>query len=200
MKDVALLNTTKAVNVMAPLNLASNHCNMEFISSALTFPFDVLKWMKLNAKPKTALKLMQICKYFKHKKFQYFAIRNIGAFYSQAYLKYSLLKGDNCLWKCLEEFPDNLWIVNSIHVGMMPQKSFISDLIKKIAFCEIKKLVLTHRNLSFDEYQFLTPCVTFLNLTNTCVVNKNGELAPLELILCSLKNVEEMFLYVSLKH
>ena len=58
-------------------------------SKKLYFPTDVLKWMKNNAKPGMALKLMQICKYFQHKEFPYFVIKNI--FVDPNFCKYTTL-------------------------------------------------------------------------------------------------------------
>uniref|UniRef100_A0AC34G0Q4 Uncharacterized protein n=1 Tax=Panagrolaimus sp. ES5 TaxID=591445 RepID=A0AC34G0Q4_9BILA len=54
---------------------------------ASDFPSDILKWMKKDAKPKMALKLMKCHKYFQHQQFPYFVVKSIACYDGQDILE-----------------------------------------------------------------------------------------------------------------
>uniref|UniRef100_A0AC34F6N0 Uncharacterized protein n=1 Tax=Panagrolaimus sp. ES5 TaxID=591445 RepID=A0AC34F6N0_9BILA len=144
------------------------------------FPSDVLKWMKINAKPKMALKLMQCHKYFQHPEFPYSIIEDVEYYFDGYEQYFSALDAeylnDDELFESIKNITKNLWITHGISLIEVPT-SIISCLIPKIAVCDISKLDLVNQQLSINEFKFLTASgrIKVLDFYNTSVKNENGE-------------------------
>uniref|UniRef100_A0AC34FKH0 Uncharacterized protein n=1 Tax=Panagrolaimus sp. ES5 TaxID=591445 RepID=A0AC34FKH0_9BILA len=137
------------------------------------------------------LKLMQVCKYFRHKEFPYFVVKDITAFDDTFY--YTLLNRESHEWESIEEIPEKLWITNSISTDLPPEFKFISQLVPKIAVCEAKKIILEYENITIDEFKVL--CSSSVKKIKLKRINIDGdenvEVVPLEMILDSVPNVKE---------
>uniref|UniRef100_A0A914PFQ0 Uncharacterized protein n=1 Tax=Panagrolaimus davidi TaxID=227884 RepID=A0A914PFQ0_9BILA len=167
---------------------ATSFIKSKSFSSKMYFPSDVLKWMKLNAKPQMSLKLMKICKYFQHQQFPYFVIKNLRLTYGKFHY-YSTLNDESHYCRNIEEIPNNLWITNLV-LAFWPNS--LTHLISKISFCEAKKVFLKDENISFDHFEVLVSSVKQLELKHTKIYDDIVDTVPLEMILESLPSVEDI--------
>uniref|UniRef100_A0A914PA15 Uncharacterized protein n=1 Tax=Panagrolaimus davidi TaxID=227884 RepID=A0A914PA15_9BILA len=162
------------------------------------FPSDVLKSIKKNAKPKMAVKLMQICKYFQHQKFPYFIIRtlewneNFGWRY-QAMIK-SVGVWPNFQTLDLDTLDQKLWIIKALNITHTEDTSLINSLIPKLAVCDIYELTLDNQDIKHEHFQILANAgnITYLALKDTFIKDKNGSNVPLEDIFTVVPNVERL--------
>uniref|UniRef100_A0A914PG19 Uncharacterized protein n=1 Tax=Panagrolaimus davidi TaxID=227884 RepID=A0A914PG19_9BILA len=125
------------------------------------FPSDILKWMKINATPLMALKLMQVCKYFQHKKFPYRVIKGISREWDlvdvdEAIEYYTVFEAEESFdINTLDIFDDcSVWITNSVdfYCRINPFSSFLS----KIAVCEAKGVDFQYQTLTLEEFKILS--------------------------------------------
>lgn len=160
---------------------------------ASDFPSDVLKWMKSNANPKMALKLMQICKFFQHHQFPYFVVKVLETETNgSTYISYTGTTFQKIYFDTLTK---KLWITEGLWLwGNNP----ISSLLSKIAVYDFNHLSLCNQIISFKEFKFLNAGgkVIELYLSNIIVKDENDEKIPLEDIIEVIPNINELIMYV----
>uniref|UniRef100_A0A914QIY8 F-box domain-containing protein n=1 Tax=Panagrolaimus davidi TaxID=227884 RepID=A0A914QIY8_9BILA len=155
------------------------------------FPMDVLKWMKINAKPKMLFKLMKCCKYFQDlPEFPFFVVKQ---FYTVNNWFFETLTGKFLTYEGEQEFEKinkNLWITDILAIN--GQANIFSSVFPKIAVCEVRKLSFSSQKLSFDEFKFLTCSgnVKYLDIKKTFINHKNGDPVYIDSILKCVPNVE----------
>uniref|UniRef100_A0A914QFM5 DUF3822 family protein n=1 Tax=Panagrolaimus davidi TaxID=227884 RepID=A0A914QFM5_9BILA len=160
------------------------------------FPSDILKWMKINAKPKMSLKLMKCCKYFQHfPEFPFFVVKKFEITPDETLLFITLDKKEH-FYESLEEFENsntkNLWITEHFYADEV--SNLISRLIPKIAVCDFKRLSLFDQKITFDEFRFLTDSekLKYLDLFDTIITFENGNPVFIDTLFKSLPNVKEI--------
>uniref|UniRef100_A0A914P5E2 Uncharacterized protein n=1 Tax=Panagrolaimus davidi TaxID=227884 RepID=A0A914P5E2_9BILA len=154
----------------------------------LTFPTDVLKWMKANAKHRISLKLMQICKYFQHKEFPYFVIKKIYG--DDEVWNYRTLDGQ--IYHNFVDISKPIWITDAI--TLMSSK-VLPILLSKVVVCDIKILNLSIFScLQWNEFKFLTASgkIEIFTLEATKILDAEGNQACLEELLKCLPNVKTL--------
>uniref|UniRef100_A0A914QLM5 Uncharacterized protein n=1 Tax=Panagrolaimus davidi TaxID=227884 RepID=A0A914QLM5_9BILA len=174
--------------------------NIPFVRAPSSdFPSDVLKWMKINAKPKMLLKLMKCCKYFQHfPEFPFFVVKEIRFCYKDEGDEYEdhwwlmtlddktqIFKG----LKSIEKVTKPIWITKSL-VFNVPEY-----LIPKIAVCDIQILHLEHP-ISYDYFKFLTASgnVKELNIWAS-VKYSNGDPVYIDKIFECVPKVTDIWFY-----
>uniref|UniRef100_A0AC34FER9 Uncharacterized protein n=1 Tax=Panagrolaimus sp. ES5 TaxID=591445 RepID=A0AC34FER9_9BILA len=148
-----------------------NESNISVNFAVLTnFPSDVVKWMKINAKPRMGFKLMKVCKYFQHKEFPFIVIDDLTRV--DGTWSYKILKRRKS--KKVEKLSNRLWLTNVLRFYYSDFN--MSDFINKIVVCDIKEIDFMSQKLLFDEFKFLTFNGTLERLTmaNVTVTFKNG--------------------------
>uniref|UniRef100_A0A914PZ25 F-box domain-containing protein n=1 Tax=Panagrolaimus davidi TaxID=227884 RepID=A0A914PZ25_9BILA len=154
------------------------------------FPSDVLKWMKINAKPKMLLKLMKCCKYFQHfPEFPFFVVKKfhtINNWVETLNGKFLTYEGE----RGFEKINKKLWITDILAIS--GQANIFSSIFPKIALCDVYKLSIYGQKLSFDEFKFLTCSgnVKHLDITKTFINHENGDPVFIDSILKCVPNVE----------
>uniref|UniRef100_A0AC34G1L0 Uncharacterized protein n=1 Tax=Panagrolaimus sp. ES5 TaxID=591445 RepID=A0AC34G1L0_9BILA len=137
---------------------------------------------------------MQVCKYFQHKTFPYFVVKELSTsthFFGENF-SYTTLNEEQYEWERIEDIPDNICIINGIFIELSPQRCFISQLVPKIVACEVKILNLDSQKLTIGEFKALSFFVEVLVLYGTFIFDGNNRLAPLEVILDCLPKAEEI--------
>uniref|UniRef100_A0A914QIL5 Uncharacterized protein n=1 Tax=Panagrolaimus davidi TaxID=227884 RepID=A0A914QIL5_9BILA len=158
-----------------------------FGSPKLYFPSDVFKWMKLNASPKMALKLMKVCKYFQHENgFPFLVVKDILQHDSTWILE--TLDKKEILAESLETISDKLWIVG--RVTIYPGPKAVANLLLKSVVLNIETLSLCGQNVTMDEFKALTDggMIKEFEITQSTITSENGEIVPLEDICECLPN------------
>uniref|UniRef100_A0A914PWR5 DUF38 domain-containing protein n=1 Tax=Panagrolaimus davidi TaxID=227884 RepID=A0A914PWR5_9BILA len=148
------------------------------------FPSDVLKYMKANAKPKQAVKLMKRSKYFLQGKCQYTFLGQFLTLHPDCLENYEEYK--------LDELPNNLGFSDEICVE---DGSLLPQLMSKTVACELEHLIIKAQQISFEGFKFLISSgkVKRLKLYNSSVINENDEIVPYEDLfdlIPSLRNLE----------
>uniref|UniRef100_A0AC35GWG7 Uncharacterized protein n=1 Tax=Panagrolaimus sp. PS1159 TaxID=55785 RepID=A0AC35GWG7_9BILA len=154
---------------------------------ASSFPTDVLKYIKKNATPRQALKIMKACKYFCYQKFPFYSVKYVNGNRSR-WILHSFPEKNLQYFDKIENVPPNLWITEWLEI--FNETEAISDLFPKIAYCECSSLILKNQILTFDDYVMLTIAgkVDYLYFYNTRIKFDNGELVPFERLIETLKN------------
>uniref|UniRef100_A0A914QYN9 F-box domain-containing protein n=1 Tax=Panagrolaimus davidi TaxID=227884 RepID=A0A914QYN9_9BILA len=163
------------------------------------FPSDILKWMKINAKPKMLLKLMKCCKYFQHfPEFPFFVVKEISFCYKDEGDEYEdhwwlmtlddktqIFKG----LKSIERVTKKFWITKLL-VFNVPEY-----LIPKIAVCDIRILHLD-KPISYDDFKFLTASgnVKELNIWES-IKYSNGDPVYIDKIFECVPKVTDIWFY-----
>uniref|UniRef100_A0A914QM28 Uncharacterized protein n=1 Tax=Panagrolaimus davidi TaxID=227884 RepID=A0A914QM28_9BILA len=158
-----------------------------FGSPKLYFPSDVFKWMKLNANPKMALKLMKVCKYFQHSNgFPFLVVKCILQNGSTWILE--TLDKKEILAESLETISDKLWVVG--RVTIYPGQKAVANLLLKTVVINIEELMLYAQNITMDEFKALTDGGTIERcyFKQSTITFENDEIVPLEDILECLPN------------
>uniref|UniRef100_A0AC34FDI6 DUF38 domain-containing protein n=1 Tax=Panagrolaimus sp. ES5 TaxID=591445 RepID=A0AC34FDI6_9BILA len=155
------------------------------------FPSDVLKWMKENAKSKMALKLMKCNKYFQHSEFPYFVVRSARYYGDEDVWRLFRLDSELHIHEGLESIQKMFWITQCISVYRL--STSVSNLISKIAVCDIKYLELKNQNILFDEFKFLTSSGTVetLYFLETTIKDENGQRVFIDQFFKLLPNVKD---------
>uniref|UniRef100_A0A914QYM6 Uncharacterized protein n=1 Tax=Panagrolaimus davidi TaxID=227884 RepID=A0A914QYM6_9BILA len=172
------------------INAAFNFQSVILLPKA--FPSKVLKWMKQNAKPKMALKLMKVCKYFYYEDgFQYLVVKRLA--YGDNKLAYSTLDDKRHEIDTLDSLPKKLWIVGWMAI-LSVQCTAASTLLLKTAICNIRKLQLTNQHITLYEFMLLTDGGTIesCGIIKTVIKNDKDEIVPLEDICECLPNAQRI--------
>uniref|UniRef100_A0AC34FCG2 Uncharacterized protein n=1 Tax=Panagrolaimus sp. ES5 TaxID=591445 RepID=A0AC34FCG2_9BILA len=160
------------------------------------YPWDVLKWIKYNAPPRQSLKLMKVCKYFKHKNFPFFTVRKIENINHNVW-EYWTLDGKKYEVDGLENLPNNLWITKKIRLYRCLD---LPTLFRKITVCDIKYLILhdCSPTILFQDFKLLTSSgnVEEFALYGSVVKYENGDAVPFEAILECLPSIVSMTLNI----
>uniref|UniRef100_A0A914QNL2 DUF38 domain-containing protein n=1 Tax=Panagrolaimus davidi TaxID=227884 RepID=A0A914QNL2_9BILA len=159
-------------------------------SSIDIFPTDVLKWIKANAKPLMAFKLMQVCKYFKHREFPFLVLKGLSKAADGSW-NYSLFGQNKTVYTdTLDIFADkSLWITNGIF--LYEKVDPFSSILSKIAVFKGNNLYLRNQSLTIDELKVLASSTSFefVNIYNTTITDKTNEPIALESLLQILTDV-----------
>uniref|UniRef100_A0AC34FLH2 Uncharacterized protein n=1 Tax=Panagrolaimus sp. ES5 TaxID=591445 RepID=A0AC34FLH2_9BILA len=161
--------------------------------------------MKKNAKPKMALKLMQLCKYFQHQEFPYFVVKSLfgkqqfGWQYQALNRKKGVFGGPYQTID-LKSLDKKLWITEELsllHWEDTLETILIDSVLPKLGVCDFQFLSLNFQNITFKQFKILTASgnVTVLSLRNALIRDKNGDNVPLEDILEILPKIQELILY-----
>uniref|UniRef100_A0AC34F4L7 Uncharacterized protein n=1 Tax=Panagrolaimus sp. ES5 TaxID=591445 RepID=A0AC34F4L7_9BILA len=154
------------------------------------FPPDVHKWMKQNAKPKMAVKLMKVCKYFKHKNgFPFLVVKRVTNKIRDLWTSRTL-NNEVCN---IEDIEKKLWITGRIRCTTW-RSNAISNLLAKTVVCDLRKLILKNQNITLNEFKKLTEGgnVVICNMQQTLITDKNDEIVSLEDICECLPNVRKI--------
>uniref|UniRef100_A0A914Q472 F-box domain-containing protein n=1 Tax=Panagrolaimus davidi TaxID=227884 RepID=A0A914Q472_9BILA len=169
--------------------------NQQFIHVPLSdLPSDVLKWMKINAKPKMLLKLMKCCKYFQHfPEFPYFVVKEVQYGFKRDNWLFQTLDGKMHFYEGtqgIENIEKKLWITEILVLSVF--SNLASCVIPKISVCDIKSLSLQFQNLAFNEFKFLTASgnVIDLFLRESTIKYENDEQVFIDSIFKCVPNVE----------
>uniref|UniRef100_A0AC34GGR2 Uncharacterized protein n=1 Tax=Panagrolaimus sp. ES5 TaxID=591445 RepID=A0AC34GGR2_9BILA len=119
--------------------------------SVLEHPVDVLKWMKKNANPKMAFKLMKCCKFFQIPEFPYFVVKEVC--YDKKKWTFITLDNEKHVFESIENITKKLWITKYL---FFKSKNLTSHLISKIGVCNVEMLSLINQVITYDEFQILT--------------------------------------------
>jgi hypothetical protein len=178
-----------------PERIPKNAKNLPVSPPSSNFPSDILKWMKENSKPKTALKLMQICKYFQHPEFPYFVMRQLQGSVSYGW-RYQPLLFEIYENLDFESCQNKLWITEELHIFDNHKSKMLLSLLPKIAVCDVLILHLIVNNITFEQFKLLTAAgnVLELLLQETIIKNENDEIIPLENIFDDLPNLHKLAL------
>uniref|UniRef100_A0A914P7A5 Uncharacterized protein n=1 Tax=Panagrolaimus davidi TaxID=227884 RepID=A0A914P7A5_9BILA len=158
-----------------------------FGSTKRYFPSDIFKWMKLNASPKMALKLMKVCKYFQHENgFPFLVVKDIvhvGPTWSLVALDNKEITAES-----LETISDKLWIVGDVTIYAGPKA--VANLLLKSVVLNIEELFLYDQNITMDEFMALNDgeTVEICYLKQSTITSENDEIVSLEDILECLPN------------
>uniref|UniRef100_A0A914R3K3 Uncharacterized protein n=1 Tax=Panagrolaimus davidi TaxID=227884 RepID=A0A914R3K3_9BILA len=138
------------------------------------FPSDILKQIKKNAKPKQAMKLSKLNKYF---------IQEFIYLGDQVHIyddNVTFLNPGRKKYK-IKEIPNNLGIGKTFRVyfdNLLPQ------LISKIVFCDLSFLHISSSvKVSFEDFKFLTSSESFFELHLHGKVVDKDEIIPYEILL-----------------
>uniref|UniRef100_A0A914PZY1 Uncharacterized protein n=1 Tax=Panagrolaimus davidi TaxID=227884 RepID=A0A914PZY1_9BILA len=145
-----------------------------FDPSKFYFPSDVFKWMKLNANPKMALKLMKVCKYFQHSNgFPFLVVKDILLRGSTLILV--TLDNKEITAESLEAISDKLWIVGSVTIYAAPKG--VANLLLKSVVLNSETLSLCGQNMTMDEFKALTDgeTVVICYLKQSTITFENGD-------------------------
>uniref|UniRef100_A0AC34GYR4 DUF38 domain-containing protein n=1 Tax=Panagrolaimus sp. ES5 TaxID=591445 RepID=A0AC34GYR4_9BILA len=136
---------------------------------------------------------MKCHKYFQHKKFPFFAVKDVEY---DNFMK---------LWVVTpldDHFPEGfvkieklqiLWITESLKMAKLP----VSRIISKTAVFDMKDLWLLEQNLLFDEFKLLTASgnVKFLRLDETKIKYENGDSVFIDELFEFLPNIEHITVF-----
>uniref|UniRef100_A0A914Q9Z7 Uncharacterized protein n=1 Tax=Panagrolaimus davidi TaxID=227884 RepID=A0A914Q9Z7_9BILA len=165
------------------------------------FPSDVLKWMKKNAKPKAALKLMQICKYFQHQEFPFFVVKELilGNRWRYRTLPGYPLKPKNYVTGKFCDQPFDVWVAESLSLAMSSWSKVLYDdcwgqMLPKLAVHDVKCLSFDHVSITFREFKVLNDGgkVSSLNLKSAFIRDESHEIVPLENLFECLPNLKDL--------
>uniref|UniRef100_A0AC35FZS6 Uncharacterized protein n=1 Tax=Panagrolaimus sp. PS1159 TaxID=55785 RepID=A0AC35FZS6_9BILA len=136
----------------------------------------------MNANPKQATKLMKVNKYFIQEK------RHFVNYGNRAFLYQYLVHFNNSKYYKIHELPNNLGISGTLTIG---HEIHLSQLIPKIAICDLKRLILNSQKVFFEDFKFLTSSENLkeLELHSSIIYYKNGEIVPYEIILDSIPSL-----------
>uniref|UniRef100_A0AC34F4L0 Uncharacterized protein n=1 Tax=Panagrolaimus sp. ES5 TaxID=591445 RepID=A0AC34F4L0_9BILA len=157
------------------------------------FPPDVYKWMKNNAEPKKALKLMKVCKYFQHKNgFPYLVVKNVTSC-GNIWI-YQTLDGQKHDFQRIEDIPKKFWITEELELVI--GQNVASILLLKTVVCNIRKLKLDNQIITLNEFKLLTDGgnVEICDMMLSTITDNNGEIVPLEDICECLPNASKIVL------
>uniref|UniRef100_A0A914PNY3 Uncharacterized protein n=1 Tax=Panagrolaimus davidi TaxID=227884 RepID=A0A914PNY3_9BILA len=137
----------------------------------------------MNANPRQATKLMKVNKYFIQEK------RPFVNYGNRVFLYQYLVRFNNSkTYYKIHELPNNLGISGTLTIG---HEIHLSQLIPKIAICDLKRLILNSQKVFFEDFKCLTSSDNFkeLELHSTIIYYKNGEIVPYEIILDSIPSL-----------
>uniref|UniRef100_A0A914QDE9 Uncharacterized protein n=1 Tax=Panagrolaimus davidi TaxID=227884 RepID=A0A914QDE9_9BILA len=154
------------------------------------FPTDVLKYMKLNAKPRMSVKLMNICKYFKHREFPFFVIKLIKHWFGQ--WTYITLDNTTVTTNTLAEIPDNLWITERIIVSI--NEIDFTTFINKIIVSDVESIHFVSQTIPFNKFKHLCANVKNFTSISSYLKDDEGNDICLDEVLESLPNLEDLYL------
>jgi|UniRef100_A0AC35FHT3 hypothetical protein len=155
------------------------------------FPIDVLKYMKANATPTMALKLMFYSKYFLHQVFPYTVVKLVRPFLGELYY-YQTLNGEFHEWISSAGIPSNLWITSSIETQTKSIQNAVSYLLSKTVVCDINKLELFNQTITVKEFKFLGHVLKDFDMRLSRILKENDETLTLEDIFECLPHIEKM--------
>uniref|UniRef100_A0A914P9I6 Uncharacterized protein n=1 Tax=Panagrolaimus davidi TaxID=227884 RepID=A0A914P9I6_9BILA len=154
------------------------------------FPTDVLKYMKLNATPRMSVKLMKICKYFKHREFPFFVIKLIKHCFGE--WTYITLDNITITTNSLAEIPDNLWITERIIVSI--EEIDFTAFINKIIVSDAESIHFVSQTIPFNKFKHLCANVKNFNSISSYLKDDDGNDICLDEVLESLPNLEALYL------
>uniref|UniRef100_A0AC34F4V3 Uncharacterized protein n=1 Tax=Panagrolaimus sp. ES5 TaxID=591445 RepID=A0AC34F4V3_9BILA len=158
------------------------------------FPRDVYKWMKTNAEPKMAIKLMKISKYFQHKNaFPYLVVKNVST---------NVLNKDLYFWTCrtlnnkvykIKQNEKKLWIAGDFFCTAYPSNA-TSDFLLKTVVCDLQKLTIKNQKITMNEFKKLTDGgnVEEFCMDQTLITDSNGKIVSLEDICACLPKARKI--------
>uniref|UniRef100_A0AC34G0P2 Uncharacterized protein n=1 Tax=Panagrolaimus sp. ES5 TaxID=591445 RepID=A0AC34G0P2_9BILA len=147
--------------------------------------------MKLNAKPRMSLKLMQICKRFKHQEFPYFVIKTIKCVWDRWI--YITLDGKTIKKENLEDVPNNLWITKSIifSISEIDYAAFMD----KVVASDVEEMILGQVKVPFNLIKPLCENVKMFNSMTTHLQDDDNENdISFDELLEGLPNLENLFM------
>uniref|UniRef100_A0AC34GTT1 Uncharacterized protein n=1 Tax=Panagrolaimus sp. ES5 TaxID=591445 RepID=A0AC34GTT1_9BILA len=143
------------------------------------YPPDIVKWMRTNAEPKLALKLMKVSKRFQHKNgFPFLVVKslfNIGDLWD-----YSTLDGKYHDAQHIQDIPKKFWITRKLN--LRAGHDVASAILHKTAAFSIRNLQLFGQKITFEGFKKITNGgnVKICILVDTTITDKNGEPVYLE--------------------
>uniref|UniRef100_A0AC35FDI8 Uncharacterized protein n=1 Tax=Panagrolaimus sp. PS1159 TaxID=55785 RepID=A0AC35FDI8_9BILA len=155
-----------------------------------SFPSDVFKWMKQNAKTKVALKLMKVCKYFQCA--NYLVLKNVFEILGA----WDLVTFDNkkITTQNLETISEKLWIIGKVNFcyGI----NSVASLLLNTVVCNIQILHLTSQNIKIGEFKALVDggMVEEFEMTKSTITFENNVIVPLEDIYECLPNAQSIII------
>uniref|UniRef100_A0AC34GTK8 Uncharacterized protein n=1 Tax=Panagrolaimus sp. ES5 TaxID=591445 RepID=A0AC34GTK8_9BILA len=162
------------------------------VPQQLGLPDSIMHYMKMNAPPRLSLKLMQASKYFCFKEFPYFVVKELIYFaYSW---KFRQGKGGFQILD-LESLSKPLWITSSFDSGTFKDEKLVSNILSKIAVCDIKNLSLFDQIITWNEFQKLSSSgiIESIDFSGSDVKYDHGNIVPLDEIIKLLPKLEYIY-------
>uniref|UniRef100_A0AC34GTJ2 Uncharacterized protein n=1 Tax=Panagrolaimus sp. ES5 TaxID=591445 RepID=A0AC34GTJ2_9BILA len=179
---------------MKPKESGSGITALEEIGSGIVldkYPPDIVKWMRTNAEPKLALKLMKVSKRFQHKNgFPFMVVKNV--FNIRESWVYSTLDGKEYITQQIQDIPKKLWM--SHELTLRHGHDLISTILCQTAAFSIQSLQLYGQKITIEEFRKFTHggIVKSCILVDTTITDKNGEPVYLETLFECLPNASKI--------
>uniref|UniRef100_A0AC34G6S8 Uncharacterized protein n=1 Tax=Panagrolaimus sp. ES5 TaxID=591445 RepID=A0AC34G6S8_9BILA len=158
----------------------------------------IYDWIKLNANPKMALKLMKCHSFFLHNEFPFLVVKSL-TFYGLGGedWRYDTLTDEahnGSTIDSIKDLPKKFWITESFVINPEAH-NFLSSLISKMAVCDVKRLSLGNQEITFNEFQIFVSSgnVESLQLCNTIISHNNGIHLTVNEILSCVPNLKTFF-------
>uniref|UniRef100_A0AC34FY17 Uncharacterized protein n=1 Tax=Panagrolaimus sp. ES5 TaxID=591445 RepID=A0AC34FY17_9BILA len=158
----------------------------------------IYDWIKYNANPKMALKLMKCHSFFRHQECPFLVVKSLTFtgmginnwhYDDLANELHSSITMDN-----IEGMPKKFWITESFWINPKAP-NFLSNFLPKIAACDAKKLSISDQNISYDEFQIFVSSgnAESLQLINTTISYVNGVPLSVDKILECAPKLKHFF-------